>query len=167
MAYPKEILRFVLEDNSVVSFYDYGNDMEIAKMMRFQNVRTVDVSVDRFGKARVITPRTEGYSIFEITFRRTAAYGNDVLDKIETLYDEIDSYGNPKKLMLYWQYAVDATLKTKVNMMREDFIRIYAMGDRMAGELSVTFIEVDMPVPLERIAYNMANTNRTIAVNLE
>ena len=161
-----EIVRFVLEDTSVVSFYDHGNEIEITSMKHYPRVRTVDLSIDQFGKARLFTPGLKSYQVWAITFRRTAAYGEQVMDKLETLYDEVDSYFNPKQLLIYPNYHTAPSTYYYVHMKREQFVREYAMGDILGGELTIEFVECNENVDASAIAGNNSWIFRPIAVNL-
>lgn len=155
MRYPVEIMRFILSDLSVVSFYDTGNDIEIHDVKYYPRVTKVDISVDRFGKAHVITPGLVSYKVFDITFNLIPFNGSDGLTKLNLIYDDVDIYFNPSEIKLYWHYDENTDDYVWVSMKREMFIREFTMGDVAKKDMRIIFMEVkDVSVPDSFFAYN-------------
>lgn len=149
-----EIVRFVFQDTTTKSFYDFGSEMEITTMKYFPRVQTVDLSIDQFGCARLFTPGLKNYKVFSITFVPVVHGGQNTLTKLEAVYNQVDSYFNPKWMKLYWQYHLYSTQYAYVCMRREEFVREYSYGEITPKELTIEFIEVMENVVIGDIAIN-------------
>ena len=135
------VLRFRYSDTNT-DFYEN----EVPTLIH-KHIQDVDLCKYVTGTWK-ITKTGNPYSIGEMRFN---LFYSGTIDKIDTLFDYVDDYEQPATMIMYYRYGIDTTTyPLYVQMMREDYKIMYAMGQKAAHEiLPIRFVET---IPIDEAA---------------
>ena len=126
-----EIVRFV-HGGGTTSFY---ND-EI-QAVHLDTVQGIDLFNDASGYFHLYKVGEEYYRV-RITF---LIVRSSVLDRIEDVWDRVDSYKQPEAMELFYKYKLSTSTSIWVQMKRDDMIWPYAESLVEYRRINLTFIE--------------------------
>jgi len=72
--------------------------------------------------------------------------GDNVSDRVDDIYDLVDSYGHPEIMRMFYEYDLDSDTEIWVQLIRQGRIRKFFAGESEVMVLPLTFIEVQ-PAP--------------------
>ena len=85
------------------------------------------------------------YKIIDVKFYLS---NQDVNDRLDEIYDLIDTYGHPEIMRFYYKYYLDSSVFIWSQMIRQGRLRHYTVGQGQIVTLPIKFIEV-VPQPAE------------------
>ena len=56
-------------------------------------------------------------------------------DLVESIYGLIDSYGQPKTLLCYYEYLINTSNVFEVQFKRDDYVEAYITGESSGGDV--------------------------------
>ena len=133
-------------DGTDVTFYD--NEAETIVKQYRRGYDLYQVASQRFG----LYYTDKGYNVFTVGFRiKYGDYENSAtatLKKLETVYNWIDSYGQPEKIKFYYEMLWDTTEWNYVQMFRENMDWMFTSGYEQAEYiLPVRFVQTTFGTP--------------------
>ena len=131
------VIRFTHSTGSVDFYEDEFPIMDI------QHVQKIDLFTKRTNKIGLYEFGFP-YRIFTISFNVTRITGDitGTLNRIEDLFNKVDSYQQPEVMTFYYRYRENLlTTSCSVQMWRSDFKKLYVFGETRIDTVSIRFVE--------------------------
>ena len=122
----------------------YSSEVPEIKVQHVQKIDLFTLRENRVGMYKVGQPYTRLVITFDLYYR-------DTIDKIEQIYNCIDSYSQPEILAVYYRFAEDENEYLFCQMKRDDMKWLFVEGTRLREKMTVVFQEAvktaDVAVP--------------------